>query len=352
MIDKKGLLIVSFGTSYPETEKKCINSIENNCTKIFTDFEVRRAFTSQTIISKLGKQGRKIFNTPQAVEKMKQEGFSHLIVQPLLFLKGYEFEKKIAAPFKKLEGDFKGFTITNPLLCSEKDISVVAQWVGELSDSLKGEKILFMGHGTGHSFDSVYSKLWNKINSKKIDAQIATVEGRLDFDSVLKEYKQKAVQKVHLFPLMLVAGDHARKDLSGAEDSWEKQLKAAGIQAVPHLKGMGESMKIQGIFIKHIRAGKRKLFPEKYERMKQKAENYKITVPREDIPWFPSIKQKKCNGCGLCYLYCHRDVYSYNESLKKSKVENPYHCVVNCSFCASLCYQNAIQFPAEKIELK
>lgn len=65
-------------------------------------------------------------------------------------------------------------------------------------------------------------------------------------------------------------------------------------------------------------------------------------VEREKIPWFPSVDEEKCTGCGKCFEFCPHNVYELHE---KSRVKNPYNCVVGCSTCKGLCPQEAISFP-------
>ena len=48
---KKAILVVSFGTSVAETRKVTIEACEQKIQAAFPDYEVRRAFTSEKIIS-------------------------------------------------------------------------------------------------------------------------------------------------------------------------------------------------------------------------------------------------------------------------------------------------------------
>lgn len=68
-------------------------------------------------------------------------------------------------------------------------------------------------------------------------------------------------------------------------------------------------------------------------------------IPREEIPWFPTIDAEKCIGCRECITICKNDVLTFNETSQKSKVVNPYNCVVECLTCARLCPVEAISFP-------
>lgn len=82
-------------------------------------------------------------------------------------------------------------------------------------------------------------------------------------------------------------------------------------------------------------------------------------VPREKIPWFPTINRDKCHGCLTCVAFCKNDVFIVEENSnpnmastnrwdklrKRPKVVHPFNCVVGCSACAKLCPMNAIEFP-------
>ncbi|HOK56178.1 MAG TPA: 4Fe-4S binding protein [bacterium] len=68
-------------------------------------------------------------------------------------------------------------------------------------------------------------------------------------------------------------------------------------------------------------------------------------IPREKIPWFPTVDYEKCIGCKECYNFCKNGVYEWDEEKNKPIVKNPYNCVVGCSACANLCNGEAISFP-------
>ncbi len=68
-------------------------------------------------------------------------------------------------------------------------------------------------------------------------------------------------------------------------------------------------------------------------------------IPREDIPWFPTIDAEKCIGCRECITICKNGVLAFDEVAQKSTVVNPYNCVVECRTCARLCPADAISFP-------
>ena len=66
-------------------------------------------------------------------------------------------------------------------------------------------------------------------------------------------------------------------------------------------------------------------------------------IPREDIPWYPTVDAATCIGCSLCYVTCGRLVYEMREN--KAVAVRPYDCMVGCSTCATVCPVQAISFP-------
>ena len=61
--------------------------------------------------------------------------------------------------------------------------------------------------------------------------------------------------KVLLAPFMVVAGDHAIRDMSGEdEDSWRSRFEAAGFTVECVMKGLGEYPGIRKLYIEHAKA--------------------------------------------------------------------------------------------------
>lgn len=68
-------------------------------------------------------------------------------------------------------------------------------------------------------------------------------------------------------------------------------------------------------------------------------------IPREKIPWAPTINQDSCTGCGECKEICPNGVFDMDEADGKMKVVQPDNCVVLCDKCANFCPTESISFP-------
>ena len=70
-------------------------------------------------------------------------------------------------------------------------------------------------------------------------------------------------------------------------------------------------------------------------------------VPRDKIPWFPTIDYDKCNFCMECDDFCPHRVFERRDGDRKLVVANPTNCVVFCRACAKTCGPEAITFPGK-----
>lgn len=66
-------------------------------------------------------------------------------------------------------------------------------------------------------------------------------------------------------------------------------------------------------------------------------------IPREAIPWFPTIDPDKCINDSVCIDFCANDVFAEGDIA--TVVANPLNCVVGCSSCARVCPSDALSFP-------
>jgi NAD-dependent dihydropyrimidine dehydrogenase PreA subunit len=66
-------------------------------------------------------------------------------------------------------------------------------------------------------------------------------------------------------------------------------------------------------------------------------------IPREEIPWRPTVDDEACIGCQLCYVTCGRAVYELHDGV--AEAVDPMNCVVGCTTCGNICPTGAITFP-------
>ncbi len=251
---KKALLVISFGTSYHDTCEKNIVACERDLAASCPDRTLFRAFTSGMIIRKLKQRDNLHIDTPsQALQRLADLGYQDVAIQSLHIINGDEYEK-IVRDVQALRPLFKRLTIGAPLLSGFDDYQQLISALNQQMPRLQpGEKVVFMGHGASHHAFSAYACLDHMMAVQQFPARVGAVESYPEVDVLIASLKQENVIRVHLMPLMLVAGDHAINDMaSDDEESWKTQFSAAGIPAQAWLQGLGENPAIRAMFVAHL----------------------------------------------------------------------------------------------------
>ena len=243
---KKAILVTSFGTSHRDTREKCLDSIQREVEEKYGSENVERAYTSGIIRRIIEKnEGIHIFDQKEGLKVLKDKGFEEIITMSLHILDGIEYSKL----------DDKFGKISKPLLADDEDFEKIVE-NKEFNDLEGNDAIVFMGHGTESEADYAYQKLQEEyLKAGKNNIFIATVEGKVTIKDVIEKMKGKGFRNILLKPLMIVAGDHAKNDMSSDdEDSWKTILKNEGYEVTSVLKGMGEYEFIRKMFMDKLEA--------------------------------------------------------------------------------------------------
>ena len=280
-IGEKELLVVSFGTSFNESRSTDIKGIEDALAKAYPDWAVRRAFTAQIIINHVqARDGEKIDNVKQALERAVKNGVKTLVVQPTHLMHGAEYDE-LVEELNNYKDKIATIVVAEPLLGevgadatiinSDKEAvakAVVAEAVKAAGfDSLDaaekaGTAFVFMGHGTSHNAKVTYSQMqtqMNKLGYKNVF--IGTVEGEPEetaCEEVIKAVSEAGYKTVVLRPLMVVAGDHANNDMADPEDpeSWLSMFNASKKfdKVDTQIAGLGRIEAVENIYVEHTAA--------------------------------------------------------------------------------------------------
>ena len=274
------LLVVSFGTSFNDSRVKDIKGVEDALQAAHPDWSVRRAFTAQIIINHVqARDGEKIDNMQQAMDRAVANGVKNLVVQPTHLMHGAEYDEMMEM-IDDYRDKFESVAVAEPLLGEvgadatviNEDKEAVAKAVTAEAvatagyDSVEaaakdGTAFVFMGHGTSHTAKISYSQMQTVMQTLGYDnVFIGTVEGEPESTScenVIEAVKAAGYTKVVLRPLMVVAGDHANNDMAGAdEDSWLSQFEASGaFDSVDcQIAGLGGVADVEQLYIAHTKA--------------------------------------------------------------------------------------------------
>jgi cobalamin biosynthesis Co2+ chelatase CbiK len=279
-IGENELLVVSFGTSFNGSRAKDIGGIEKALQKAYPDWSVRRAFTAQIIINHVqARDGERIDNVQQALERAVASGVKNLVVQPTHLMHGAEYDELIAA-LDEYRDRFESVAVSEPLLGevgsdatvinADKEKVAVAITAEALTTSgyesleaaaADGVAFVFMGHGTSHTANVTYDQMQAQMQALGYaNVFIGTVEGEPEdtaCDVVIEKVRAAGLTKVILRPLMVVAGDHANNDMAGDDaDSWKSQFTASKyFESIDsQIAGLGGITDVQQIYVAHAAA--------------------------------------------------------------------------------------------------
>ena len=277
-IGEKELLVVSFGTSFNDSRVADIKSVEDALQEANPDWSVRRAFTAQIIINHIqARDGEKIDNMDQALERAVANGVKQLVVQPTHLMHGVEYDEMCAA-IDKVRDQFDSVEIAEPLLGevgddatvinADKEAAAKAVVAAALEESGyestaaakdAGVAYVLMGHGTAHVAKVTYSQMATQMAKLGYEnVFVGTVEGEPEetsCEAVIEAVKNAGYTTVVLRPLMVVAGDHANNDMAGADDdSWKTMFEAAGFTVNCQISGLGRIADVQALYVAHTKA--------------------------------------------------------------------------------------------------
>jgi len=255
---KKAILLVAFGTSDPEAAR-AFELVEKRARERFPDVEMRWAYTSKMIRTRLSKQGKRLDSPETAFAMLMDEGYTHVAVLSLHTIPGEEFHElyQNARLFSQMAGGFQRVLMARPLLSSSKDMKAVAKaLLNNISGRKTGDAVIFMGHGTEHHpADAIYLAMNQVFQELDSNAYVAAVEGSNSLENVIPKLKKGKVKKVFLVPLMSVAGDHAKNDMSGDEpQSWKSILTEKGFKVESVLRGTAEIPEIVDVWLDHLKS--------------------------------------------------------------------------------------------------
>jgi len=283
---KPAIVIASFGTTVPRALIG-ITNIVDEVRKAYPEAEVRLSFTSN-IIRKIWKKRQAepqkwldmgvskevlyVENILSVVGDLRGEGYRNIIVQPthMFYMEqSHDLSQYVRAlnSIHTMKAKWKPFdhvVMGRPALGMPGDVfsyhddvaKAIVTLAGDVAKAEeKGASLVYMGHGNEHWSTGIYRDTEKAMATTypQVKTFIGVVEGQPTVEDVIARLKHTGNKKVYLKPFMIVAGDHAKNDMAGAEaDSWKSVLEAEGFEVETVLHGLGENSDFANIFVKHI----------------------------------------------------------------------------------------------------
>lgn len=262
---KQAILVVAFGTTIEEARINNIEPVFRRIAENFRDYDCYLAYSSRIIIKRLRERGVEVKTEEGLLEDLISQGYETVYVQPLHFTGGAEYEKlKNNIMRHEGEGQLKTLRVGRPLtffLGQEGQPDDYQIFIDQFIKPLhidKDQGLLMVGHGGLDSGNSAYGMLQYKLFRNGLsNVRICVLENEPYLESNAIEwdwYDGTKPSTVHIHPLLLVAGDHAKNDLFGDdEDSIKNQMKSAGFDVICHNQGLGAYESIQDLYVQHVK---------------------------------------------------------------------------------------------------
>ena len=286
--EKKAIVLAVFGTTYPKALQSILN-LQEKMQRAFPGIPVRMAFTSEIIRAKWAMRAKddqwraghpevpeflySIRNPLATIAILQDEGYRHIAVQSTHIFAGEEYENlksEIEAlnsietvrdrdkPFKKIILGRPALGASGDVRPYRADLVAAAEIVKHDAAEARNNQsaLVYMGHGNEIFSTGAYVEFEAVLRdaNPNLPIFIGNVEGFPEPQRVLKGLQHANIKRVTLFPLMVVAGDHAANDMAGDEpDSWKNIFEKAGIEVIPVLRGLGELDDWADLYVRHLK---------------------------------------------------------------------------------------------------
>ena len=255
-MSKQAIVVANYGTTNQEAFERCIQSMEDHMKHRFPDFHVESAYTSELVIRRIKERdGLQLNNVGVALTKLCEAGYDTIYVQPSLMIPGSEFGKIHGFVMAARRAYPKVLIkLGRPLLYNQQDYEkLVDVFEGDMSRLTESEALILMGHGTKHFANAAYFQLQYFFKRRNHNTYITLVEADPGFEEIRDQVLEKGIKKVIIAPLLMVAGNHALKDMaSDNEGSLKWLMEEAGIHCELNHEGLMTHTSVREILCEHL----------------------------------------------------------------------------------------------------
>lgn len=248
---KQAIILVSFGTADEKICNLTIDALAQEISAAFPHFELRQAYTSNFIIKKLSQRGIKISTVDEQIFKLREDGFSEIILLPTHLTAGEEFDNKIKIC---AADDVKVLTpLFSPQCNTDFDKKILSAVLNCFPTY--DEDLILIGHGSPHRHNPVYENFQRLIDEcyKNIHVGVIEENDTPNFNQVVERLKNRHAEKILLAPLLFNGGVHVTKDISGADkNSWKSKLAALGYDVKVCVDSLGTFKNFRELYLQKI----------------------------------------------------------------------------------------------------
>ncbi|MDR2455445.1 MAG: sirohydrochlorin cobaltochelatase [Deltaproteobacteria bacterium] len=281
---RPAVVLAAFGTLRLEALKD-LENVEGRVKAAFPEYDVHMAFTCN-MIRKIWRQRAdaapvggpdpivlrysRVKNPLSVLADLQETGAGRVLVQSLHVTDGEEYQNlanqiealsKVEALQPSLR-PFQDLRLGPPALglgdghpaYLDRAAEALKSWIREASEAEAA--LVLMGHGNEKLKQAVFDKLQARLRRDYPRVYLGTVEAEPGGGEIAEAVAgdKPPSGRVIMAPLMVVAGDHARKDMAGEEpDSWKSLLSAKGLKVEVKLVGLGSLDSWADIYVESLK---------------------------------------------------------------------------------------------------
>ena len=277
---KNGILLVAYGSA-SQPGALSLRGVTARAQEMFPAFPLRWAFTSPRMRNRLAQSGQKTDSVYKALCRMAFEGYTHVAVQSLHVIAGFEYELLLQEVEQARQaGGPKAISVGLPLLgdAAEAELAARALVAHLPAERAPEDAVVCVGHGSGlaggqppegasiqgggnaWAAPEGYAALAEAVGRLDANVFIGALAGEPGIETAIERLRALHTRRVWLIPLLSVLGKHAEEDLAGqGEHSWRSRLEEAGFSCRPVLCGAVEYQGLLSIWMRHLEQAVRAL---------------------------------------------------------------------------------------------
>lgn len=248
--NKRAILMVHYGTANDTSRARNLDVLNKKVAEAFPGYKVVEAYSSNMVIEALAKRGIQKDHIRESLQKLRQQGYTDVTIQTSDLLDGV-MTALIDDVAREMRSDFDTIRIGRPLLWGLDDCRWITKVLTTRISAGSNGIVFLVGHGTEGPANAIYSELDYVLQDMgHKNYHVVTIEGYPNFDNAVKILKEEDHKQVTLYPLLMIAGNHAVKDING---TWRQKLTEMGYQVQVIQEGLGSIKEVQDHLISQIR---------------------------------------------------------------------------------------------------
>lgn len=253
----KAIIIVSFGTANLEGLQE-LEAFEEEIRESVNDkYHVCKAFTSSVLSNiLLNKYGKVVPRLEEVLFNLSNDRYKEVYIQPLHVIEGSEYSN-IEKTIREYDYSFSKVTLGNVLMSNKENqlkesCNLIANTIED--NLLKKDTVVLVGHGS----KTINTDSYNVLKDVLIEygyknVYIGTLEGEIKKEDIINELLKDNIKSITLAPILMLPGNHIKKDIFGESNSWKASIKEQHINVTSSKKSLLEYQEIREYYINKIK---------------------------------------------------------------------------------------------------